>query len=160
MFEFREMTAEEVPAVVAIISAHSRADGRMAAAYYAGYFADDARVRSPRERNIVGLMAAERGIAGVIGFCPDKYDCPDMLWLNWFYVAEKYRGRGLGTALLDRAIGEARELGTRKLYLDTSSDASYKAAVRLYGRFGFREEGKLLDYYVAGEDCLILGLEL
>ena len=62
--------------------------------------------------------------------------------------------------LLQHVIDNVRQLDVRKLYVDTSSDVAYGNAVRLYERFGFREEGRLLDYYEAGEDFLIMGLEL
>ena len=80
-------------------------------------------------------------IAGVAGWYPDKYDWPGILWLNWFSVHAAHRD-------------------TRRLYVDTSTDAAYDNAVRLYERFGFREEGRLVDYYEIGEDFLILGLDL
>jgi len=62
--------------------------------------------------------------------------------------------------LLQHVVENVQRLNTRKLYVDTSSDAGYNNAVRLYQRFGFREEGRLVDYYEIGEDFLILGLSL
>ncbi|MBI3912869.1 MAG: GNAT family N-acetyltransferase [Chloroflexi bacterium] len=143
-----------------MISAHHKMDGDMAAEYYRQYFSDDNRVASSRERNIVATMDLGGIVVGVAGFCPDKYDWSSVLWLTWFYVAPKCRGCGIGTKLLRYVIDRVRELGIRKLYVDTSSDKSYATAVTIYKRFGFREEGRLLDYYDDGEHCLILGLGL
>ena len=153
----RMMTAADVTDVVTIISSHEREDGRLAESYYEEFF--EADQPSPRELNVVAVT--ERGdIAGVAGWYPDKYDWPGILWLNWFYVHGAHRGQGVGSMLLQHVIDNVRQLDVRKLYVDTSSDVAYGNAVRLYERFGFREEGRLLDFYEAGEDFLIMGLEL
>lgn len=151
------MTPADVQPVVAIISAHEREDGRLAENYYQEFFESDES--PPRERNVVAVTDSG-DIAGVAGWYPDKYDWPGILWLNWFYVQGAHRGQGVGSMLLQHVIDNVRHLDTRKLYVDTSSDVAYSNAVRLYERFGFSEEGRLLDYYDAGEDFLILGLEL
>lgn len=160
MFSIREMSRQDVDRVVDIISAHHKVDGDMAAKHYHRYFSDDDRLSSPRERNVVATIDPGGIVIGVAGFCPDKYDWPSVLWLTWFCVAPEYRGRGIGTQLLRYVIDEVRELGIQKLYVDTSSDKSYATAVTIYKRFGFREEGGLLDYYDDGEHCLIFGLRL
>jgi ribosomal protein S18 acetylase RimI-like enzyme len=159
MFSIREMSRHDVDRVVEIISAHHKIDGDMAAEYYRQYFSDNDRVASPRETNVIATIGSGE-IVGVAGFCPDKYGSPSVLWLTWFYVDPNHRGRGIGTKLLRYIIDAVRKLGIRKLYVDTSSDESYAAAVTMYKRFGFHEEGKLLDYYDNGEHCLIFGLEL
>jgi ribosomal protein S18 acetylase RimI-like enzyme len=159
MFSIREMSRHDVDRVVEIISAHHKIDGDMAAEYYRQYFSDKDRVASPRERNVVATVDPGE-VVGVAGFCPDEYGSLSVLWLTWFYVDPKYQGRGIGTKLLKYVIDAVRKLGIRKLYVDTSSDESYAAAVTMYKRFGFREEGRLLHYYDDGEHCLILGLEL
>jgi N-acetylglutamate synthase-like GNAT family acetyltransferase len=51
-------------------------------------------------------------------------------------VAEDYQGRGLGTALVERAVAEARNLGLHTVRVGTSSaDISN---LRFYQRRGFR----------------------
>jgi ribosomal protein S18 acetylase RimI-like enzyme len=159
IFSICEMSRHDIDRVVEIISAHQKIDGDMAAEYYRQYFSDNDRVASPRETNVVATIDSGE-IVGVAGFCPDKYGSPSVLWGTWFYVDPKYRGRGIGMKLLRHIIDAVRKLGIRKLYIDTSTDKSYSVAVAMYKRFGFREEGKLLDYYDDGEHCLILGLGL
>ena len=51
-------------------------------------------------------------------------------------VAEAARGQGLGRALLEYVIGEARGMGVRKLYLE--SNRILENAVHLYESVGFR----------------------
>lgn len=43
------------------------------------------------------------------------------LWLGSYFVIEAYRGRGIGTQLLDSAFNKARELGYPKISLFTSN---------------------------------------
>ncbi|HXY50578.1 MAG TPA: GNAT family N-acetyltransferase [Terriglobales bacterium] len=54
------------------------------------------------------------------------------------YVRPQFRGRGLGGALAERVIAEARSLGYRHMRLDTV-EPLMQDAIRLYRRLGFRE---------------------
>ncbi len=58
--------------------------------------------------------------------------------LRWFIVSEKQAGRGLGKALLERAMAFVREKGYPRVYLWTYDGLS--AARSLYDRYGFCEE--------------------
>ena len=51
------------------------------------------------------------------------------------YVKPAFRGRGLGGALLEWVIGEARRAGYSELLADTMP--AMREALALYGRFGF-----------------------
>jgi len=77
-------------------------------------------------------------------------------------VAREWRGRGVGSALLAAAIDWAREHGLHKLSL--SVFAHNAAAIALYRKFGFVEEGRLVKQYrrASGElwDALEMGLLL
>jgi phosphinothricin acetyltransferase len=55
------------------------------------------------------------------------------------YVARASRGKGAGTALLERLVELAREIGFHKLVLAGFPDNA--ASVALYRRLGFREVG-------------------
>jgi len=69
------------------------------------------------------------------------------------YVREEARGRGLGRALLDAAVAQAREWGLRQLHLSATDAAP--GARALYEAAGFRHwgtepgsllwEGRLVD---------------
>jgi RimJ/RimL family protein N-acetyltransferase len=56
-------------------------------------------------------------------------------------VARDWRGRGVGSALVDAAIEWARERGLHKLALSVFPHND--AAIALYRKFGFVEEGRL-----------------
>jgi ribosomal protein S18 acetylase RimI-like enzyme len=77
-------------------------------------------------------------------------------------VAREWRGRGVGAALLTAAIAWARERGLHKLSLSVFPHNA--AAIALYRKFGFVEEGRRIKHYrrASGElwDALDMGLLL
>jgi RimJ/RimL family protein N-acetyltransferase len=77
-------------------------------------------------------------------------------------VARDWRGRGVGSALLAAAIGWAREHGLHKLSLNVFPHNA--AAIALYRKFGFVEEGRRIKHYrrASGElwDAIEMGLLL
>jgi RimJ/RimL family protein N-acetyltransferase len=77
-------------------------------------------------------------------------------------VARPWRGRGVGAALLEAAIGWAREQGLHKLSLSVFPHNT--AAIALYRKFGFVEEGRRVKQFrrASGElwDSLEMGLLL
>ncbi len=54
-----------------------------------------------------------------------------------YYLAESERGRGTGRRLMELCIASARELGYRKLYIE--SMPQFSKAVRIYEKLGFRK---------------------
>lgn len=66
------------------------------------------------------------------------------------HTAESARGTGVGRALLDRVISEARSRGIQRLSLETGSQPAFAAAHRLYARAGFVECGPFGDYVASG----------
>lgn len=54
------------------------------------------------------------------------------------YVQPQFRGKGLGKALAEHVIVEAREIGYEKLRLDTVEPVM-RTAVAMYRQLGFRE---------------------
>jgi ribosomal protein S18 acetylase RimI-like enzyme len=77
-------------------------------------------------------------------------------------VAREWRGRGVGTALMEAAIEWARERGLHKLSLSVFPHNA--AAIALYRKFGFVEEGRRVKHFrrSSGElwDAIEMGLLL
>ena len=97
---------------------------------------------------VVGMIHVEasRHGFGEIGMCVDR---------GW-------RGRGVGSALMRAAISLAREQSLHKLSLEVF--AHNAAAIAVYRRAGFAEEGRRVRHYrrSSGElwDTVIMGLAL
>jgi ribosomal-protein-alanine N-acetyltransferase len=74
-------------------------------------------------------------------------------------VAPAVRGRGVGAALLARALEGASARGARLVTLEVRE--SNTEAEHLYRRYGFKAVGRRPRYYAdTGEDALIMSLEL
>ena len=58
-------------------------------------------------------------------------------WLDELYVIPKYRGAGIGSAIIDRLIIEAKEKGCLAVDLEVESD--HRRAENLYARKGFQK---------------------
>jgi putative acetyltransferase len=54
------------------------------------------------------------------------------------YLRPQFRGKGVGRALADRIIAEARQIGYQRMRLDTVGPVM-KDAVAMYRKLGFRE---------------------
>lgn len=62
----------------------------------------------------------------------------DVCEMKRLYVRPQFRGKGLGKVLGERVINEAREIGYKKLRLDTVKPMM-RAAVAMYRQLGFQE---------------------
>ena len=58
-------------------------------------------------------------------------------------MSKSHWGCGVGKALMERMIEEARRRGARKVFLDFNSDND--VAHHMYKKLGFVEEGRLKD---------------
>lgn len=86
---------------------------------------------------------ALRDLGGDLGGDPGDGVCE----MKRMFVPEFFRGRGIGRALADRVIDEARLAGYRRMRLDTSF--RQQDAIRLYERSGFRS---VAPYYPITDD--------
>ena len=66
-------------------------------------------------------------------------DATEAVWVAWFCVDPKARGRGIGQALIDHTVSRARNAGFNRIRLYTSTDPNEAAAQRLYEKNGFKE---------------------
>jgi len=61
-------------------------------------------------------------------------------------TADTHRGQGIGRALLEHLLAQARGRGFRQLWLETGATGHFAAAHRLYARAGFAPCGPFADY--------------
>jgi ribosomal protein S18 acetylase RimI-like enzyme len=92
------------------------------------------------EETVVLLADGSKGLA-VLRFRPSIWEEALECYLAELYVAPNERGRGLGRALMEAAMGHARDKGATYMDLGTSEDDV--AARALYESLGFsNREGK------------------
>lgn len=73
------------------------------------------------------------------------------------YLRSQFRGKGFGRILADRIISEARQIGYRRMRLDTVEPVM-KDAVAMYRKIGFREIAPYCSNPIAG--ALYMELQL
>ena len=69
-------------------------------------------------------------------------------------VAPRSQRRGLGRALLDALVAEARRRGVAQLFLEVLE--TNEPAIALYESSGFESQGRRRDYYGPGLDAVVL----
>jgi putative acetyltransferase len=71
-----------------------------------------------------------------VGCCALAPTEPGVFEVAKMAVTESRQGRGIGRAILERIIAQAKKMGARKLYLETNS--RLPTATRLYSSIGFQ----------------------
>lgn len=155
--QVRLMDARDLDEVLRMIRLHDSDDYKAARASFS-----QTRFDAPQEvtAHFVIIEPEERRPVGVTGYYIDDLEARGLYWLGWTYVNPFFRGKGYGGVLMEFVLEAVRELRGRKIYLSTSSLENYASAVGFYKRYGFVEEGRLLDYYNDGEHQLIMGRRL
>ena len=115
--------------------------------------ADERRyLRALRRYKDAAVFVAEgpEGIVGRLSLGRDPHPASRHVADLGLMVAAGHRRRGIGRALLDRAVAWAGEVGVRKLELHVFPHN--EAAIALYESFGFRREGYRKGHYRRGRD--------
>jgi len=86
---------------------------------------------------------------GAVPLTKGSYD------LYWIAVAPDAQGLGIGQLLMRRAELEVVKLGGGRLYIETSSRASYARTRRFYRTAGYRQAARLPDFYARGDDKVV-----
>ncbi len=107
-----------------------------------------------------GRYVADAGglVVGNLGIDLRPYNVAEL----GMFVHRQWRSRGVGSALMEAGIGWARSAGAHKVALQLWPHNH--AALALYRKFGFEEEGRLRRHYRRrnGElwDAVVMGLVL
>lgn len=95
---------------------------------------DDIEQSYIRRGGVFCVLEEQDGtVVGSCGLYPME---PGVCELRKMYLHRDYRGKGLGRRLLEDALARARQLGFRRVTLETAS--VLKEAIRLYECYGFK----------------------
>lgn len=107
-----------------------------------------------RNRSVCHIYVVRTSDCPVAGFCA-FWLVLDEVHINNIAIRPRYRGHGLGTALVRHVLAEGRRLGAKRATLEVR--ASNEGARRLYERLGFYVAATRRNYYTHPvEDALIL----
>jgi ribosomal protein S18 acetylase RimI-like enzyme len=84
----------------------------------------------------------EENVVGTTGLYRYNRDYDEAVWVAWFCVDPKARGRRIGQALIEHTVARARDAGDKLIRLYTSTDPNEAAAQHLYEKNGFVEIGR------------------
>ena len=115
-----------------------------------------------RYPNAAVFVAEDEGlIVGRLSVARDQHPASRHVADIGLMVAASHRRRGIGTALLEASVAWARHAGVRKLELHVFP--WNEAAIKLYERFGFVQEGyRRAQYMRDGEyvDAILMAYDL
>ncbi|MHB8168776.1 MAG: GNAT family N-acetyltransferase [Thermoleophilia bacterium] len=103
----------------------------------------------------VGSLAGETVASAQVIRCRREGD----LYMDGLYVRERFRGRGLGGALLQGVLGQLAGQGSFRRLLVTV-DPGNAVALALYLPRGFRVVDEMSQFYGPGADRLLLAAAL
>jgi GNAT superfamily N-acetyltransferase len=142
--------------------------GALTVAAYEGLVTDgyrevlrDVPLRAAESAVMVGELGG--AIAGTVTLVPPtaaerwrNSDQPDVGTIRMMGVAPKFRGRGVGSALVAACIDRSRDVGWRELALVTTADM--RSALPIYLAAGFVRD-QAIDKIV-NDDMLLLGYRM
>ena len=87
------------------------------------------------DRSVLWVAEENKEILGCCGIYPTKGLDDDCAELVKFYLSSNARGKGIGKALMLQSIQTAKDMGFKRLYLESLPE--FSKAVSMYERLGF-----------------------
>jgi RimJ/RimL family protein N-acetyltransferase len=100
--------------------------------------------RLPDERSAHVLALDGDAVVGSLSIRREEHPATRHVATLGMFVVESHRRRGLGGALMDEAFAWARRFGVERIELTVYPHN--EAAIALYRKFGFVEEGRLVRH--------------
>ena len=68
-------------------------------------------------------------------------------------VVDKYRKNGMGEKIISHLIDQAKQIGIKKLSIETGSGDFFDPARKLFKKFGFKNTGPFAHYKIDPNSC-------
>ncbi len=108
---------------------------------------------------IIEVAEDNDGVAGYI--CYGETPCTIGSWsIYWIAVDRSRRMKGLGKALSEAAETAIKQAHGRLIFIETSSSPPYENSRRFYLARGYEVIARIPDFYMPGDDKLILQKKL
>lgn len=91
-------------------------------------------------------------LMGIGGIGPEQ--TTRKVWLGYFAVKPKYRGKGLGYKILDFVTKEVLSRGYDEIYIETYNHPIFKVACHVYEKWGAERVGYLKEAMDDGSSIL------
>lgn len=116
----------------------------------------DASLEAPSASGYLVFVAEVNGV--VTGYiCYGRAPLTRGTWdIYWIAVAPGGQGQGVGRALMSFAERRIKTSGGRLVLVETAGRPDYARTRRFYQSLGYREAGRIADFYSPGDDKLIL----
>lgn len=94
------------------------------------------------------------GVVGAAYYAPEMMT--DGTW-NLYFIAVRpgLQGTGRGSGLLHHVERRVKKGGGRMLIIETSGTGSFGRTRTFYRKHGYDEEGRVRDFYAAGDDKIV-----
>ena len=89
-----------------------------------------------KQRSVYNVAEINNKIVGGAGIFATDGLPDDTCELVKMYLVPEARGLGLGKILIEKCLGQAKELGYKKIYLETMPEL--REAMKMYAKFGFQ----------------------
>jgi putative acetyltransferase len=91
-------------------------------------------------------------VGTILGVGAIKELDPSQAEIKSMHTAAEARGRGVGRAMLDHLLSEARSRGYRRVSLETGTTPGFAAARAMYASRGFVPAEPFADYFRTGDN--------
>ncbi|MBE5763362.1 MAG: ribosomal-protein-alanine N-acetyltransferase [Clostridiales bacterium] len=113
----------------------------------------DALLSLIRKQNIIfRVMLLDDEVIGYYSF----QKVFDEGYINNIAIKREYQSKGYGTKLFEDLIERAHKFEVNALTLEVEVDND--RAIKLYKKFGFKEEGRRKNFYLNKKDAIIMWL--
>jgi predicted N-acetyltransferase YhbS len=97
-------------------------------------------------------------VVGVIGYWKVKDHPKNVAWLDWFAIDPCHQNNGIGTKLFFHLLARLKKKKISLLCCDKSG--KYSSSNCFYKKQGFKEFGRMAEYWEDGSDLILLSRKI